>query len=156
MKTARALLGISALAAASALAQAPLGTVSTVNGVATVTTSTGGTTLVAGAPIVHGSRVVTTSASSVTLRMTNGCTVTVPPAHGVTVLSTMTCQQLQAAVQPVVPVAANDTSVLGQGRSPSFAGMDPVVGLWIAGLVLAIIDDARKDNDTLPPPLSAR
>jgi hypothetical protein len=155
MRIGTSLIAIAAFVAGPVFAQA-LGTVTTVNGVATFTTSTGNAALVAGTPILHGSRVVTTSASSVTLRMNNGCTVTVPPGHGVTILSTQTCAQLQAAVQPVLPVAGNapSTAVMGQSRSGMMAGMDPVVGLWIAGLVLAIIEDSRKDDP--PPPLSAQ
>ena len=158
MRIGTSLIAIAALAAGPVFAQA-LGTVTTVNGVATFSTSTGNATLVAGTPILHGSRVVTTSASSATLRMNNGCTVNVPPGHGVTVLSTQTCAQLQAAVQPVLPVAGNppSTAVMGQSRSGMLAGMDPVVGLWIAGIVLAVIEDWRKDDDPpLPPPLSAQ
>ncbi|NNU45315.1 hypothetical protein [Ramlibacter montanisoli] len=87
-----------------------------------------------------------------TLRLNNGCTVTVPPAHGVTVLQTMTCQQLTAAVQPVVPVAA---------ASPSFAPNPGLVNGLIAvgaaavaiGVVRALTDD---DDVFVPPPLSAQ
>lgn len=157
MRIGKTLVAIAALAAAPAFAQA-LGTVTAVNGVVTFSTSSGNSTLVTGAPIVHGSRIVTTSASSVTLRMNNGCTVNVPAGHAVTVLSTQTCAQLQAAVQPVLPVASNapSTAVMGQSRSGMMAGMDPVVALWIAGIALAVIEDARNDDDVVAPALSPR
>lgn len=157
MRIGKTLVAIAALAAAPAFAQA-LGTVTAVNGVVTFTTSTGNSTLVTGAPIVHGSRIVTTSASSVTLRMNNGCTVTVPAGHAVTVLSTQTCAQLQAAVQPVLPVASNvpATAVMGQNRAGMLGGMDPVVALWLAGIALAVIEDARDDGDFVPAALSPR
>lgn len=155
MQTRRILLALAALAAAPAFAQA-LGTVTSVNGVVTVTTSTGGTRLVEGAPIVHGSRVVTTSASSVTLRLANGCTVNVPPAHGVTVLSTLSCQQLQAAVLPLAPVAATPaTNVMGQAGGGMFSDGNAVVGLWAAGVLATVVYDLTEDDDVVvAPPLS--
>ena len=155
MRIGKTLVAIAALAAAPAFAQA-LGTVAAVNGVVTFSTSSGNSTLVAGAPIVHGSRIVTTSASSVTLRMNNGCTVNVPAGHAVTVLSTQTCAQLQAAVQPVLPVASNAPSTAVMGQSRMMGGMDPVVALWLAGIALAVIEDARGDDDVVAPALSPR
>ncbi|HEY0823041.1 MAG TPA: hypothetical protein VGD76_04575 [Ramlibacter sp.] len=144
------LLAMSALIGASAFAQAPLGTVSNVQGVVTATQGATGVTVAPGTAIQNGMRFVTTSGGSVTLRLNNGCTVTVPPAHGVTVLQTMTCQQLTAAVQPVVPVAA---------ASPAFApdvglvnGLVAVGGAAVAiGVIRALTDD---DDVVVAPPLS--
>lgn len=99
------LLALSTLLAASAFAQAPLGTVTNVEGVVTATQGATGVTVTPGTTIQNGMRFVTTSRGSVTLQLNSGCVVTVPPAHGVTVLQSMTCQQLTAAVEPVVPVA---------------------------------------------------
>lgn len=101
----RLLLATAVLAGASASAQAPLGTVSNVQGVVTATLGATQVTVAPGTAIQNGMRFVTTSGGSVTLRLNNGCTVTVPPAHGVTVIQAMSCQQLTNAVQPVVPVA---------------------------------------------------
>src|SRR3954469_25525040 len=98
------------LFAASAFAQAQLGAVTSVNGVATVTSGTVGTAIGAGAPIVEGARVITTSTGSVTFRLNNGCTVTVPAGHAVTVSSALSCQQLQAAVQPVSTAVTTTTA----------------------------------------------
>jgi hypothetical protein len=143
------------LAIAAALAFAPafgqtLGTVTTVDGVATVITSTGGAALVAGSPLVNGARIVTTSASSVTLSLNSGCIVTVPPAHAVTVTSNLTCKELQAAVKPVMPVAsAPSTAVMGQAGAGGFGG-NAVVAVWAAAIALAIIDDASHDDDVVP------
>jgi hypothetical protein len=146
------LLALSALVGASAFAQAPLGTVSNVQGVVTATQGSTGVSVAPGTAIQNGMRFVTTSNGSVTLRLNNGCTVTVPPAHGVTVLQNMTCPQLTAAVQPVIPVAA---------ASPSFAPNPGLVNGLIAvgaaavaiGVVRALTDD---DDVVVPPPLSAQ
>lgn len=100
------LLALSALAVASAFAQASLGTVTNVEGVVTATQGATGVTVTPGTAVQNGMRFVTTSRGSVTLQLNSGCVVTVPPSHGVTVLQSMTCQQLTAAIQPVVPVAA--------------------------------------------------
>ena len=109
MKIKHLLLVLAAVGAAPAFAQA-LGTVTSVSGVATVTTGTSGTAVTVGAPIVSGSRVVTTSNSSVTLTLNNGCVVTVPPSSGVTVLSTQTCDQLRAGVVPVTTTVQTTTT----------------------------------------------
>src|SRR3569833_1435192 len=100
------LLALSTLAAASAFAQAPLGTVTNVEGVVTANQGATCVTVTPGTAIQNGMRFVTTSRGAVTLQLNSGCVVTVPPGHGVTVLQSMTCQQLTAAVQPVLPVAA--------------------------------------------------
>ena len=152
MKTKKLLLALSALVAAAAFAQAPLGTVSNVQGVVTATQGATGVSVGPGTAIQNGMRFVTTSNGSVTLRLNNGCTVTVPPAHGVTVLQNMTCQQLTAAVQPVVPVAA---------ASPAFAPNPGLVnGLITVGaavLAVGIIRELTDDDDAaVPPPLSAQ
>jgi hypothetical protein len=145
------------LALAAALALAPafgqtLGTVTSVDGEATVITSTGGAALVAGSPVVNGSRIVTTSASSVTLSLNSGCIVNVPPAHAVTVMSNLTCRELQAAVKPVMPVAS--TAVMGQGQASPMALANVPVAVWAIAIGLAIADDAAHDDDVVP--LSAR
>lgn len=102
------LLALSAFVGAAAFAQAPLGTVTNVQGVVTATQGATGMTVTPGTVVQNGMRFVTTSNGSMTLRLNSGCTVTVPGGHGVTVLQTMTCQQLTAAVQPVVQPVARD------------------------------------------------
>ena len=106
MTSKKLLLALSALVAASAFAQASLGTVTNVEGVVTATQGATGVTVTPGTTIQNGMRFVTTSRASATLQLNSGCIVTIPPNHGVTVLQSMTCPQLTAAVQPVVPVAA--------------------------------------------------
>lgn len=141
------LLAASALLASTAFAQAPLGTVVNVNGVVTATTGTTGTTVAPGSPIQNGMRFVTTSNGSVTLRLNSGCQVTVPPAHGVTVLQTMTCQQLTAAVQPLVPV----------GTSPAFMPNPALVnGLIVATGALIAAGIIREEIDDDDEGLSAQ
>lgn len=145
------LLALSALACTSALAQAPIGTVVSVDGVVTATQGATGLTVTPGTPVQNGMRFVTTSRGTVTLRTASGCTVTVPPGHGVTVLQSMTCQQLTAAVQPVAPVAATG-STLGAG------GGTLAIAVFGAALVAAIVQDANDDNTVVVnptvPPLS--
>jgi hypothetical protein len=146
---------VAALAVAPAFGQT-IGTVTSVTGVATVTTSSGGTTLAPGAPVVHGSRIVTTSGSSATLSLNSGCTLVVPPSHAVTVLSSMTCQDLQAAVKPMGAVAAGPgTSVMGQSGF-STGGLDPAVAIWGAGVIGTVIYAATRDENGDNQPLSGR
>ena len=152
MKLKNLLLALTAFAAAPVFAQA-IGTVTTVNGVATVTTGTTGTAIVTGAPIMHGSRVITTSSGSVTLRLNNGCTVTVPPGHGVTVLSNLTCEQLRASIQPVTTTVTTTTTAtqVPVGIGPFTGSTALAAGALVLGAGLLIAND--DDNDQ---PLSGR
>lgn len=150
MKKLRVLAAACAVAAAPAFAQS-LGSVVTVNGVATVSSGGTATTLSQGMPLASGARIVTTSGSSAVVRLNNGCTLTVPPAHGVTLVQNLTCQQQQAALQPIAPVGGMPaTAVMGQ-RSSGF-GMDPVTGLWLAGVAGFVIYEATRDDE----PISGR
>jgi hypothetical protein len=140
--------------AATAYAQAPLGAVTSVNGVATVTTGTAGTAITVGAPIVEGARVITTSTGSVTFRLASGCVVTVPPGSAVTVRSAMSCEQLQAAIQPVstaVTTTTATTATTGVAgtpfATPSGAAMAGFAALLAVGAIAASDDD---DGDTAP------
>jgi hypothetical protein len=143
------LLALSAFVGAAAFAQAPgLGTVTNVQGVVTATQGATGMTVTPGTVIQNGMRFVTTSNATTTLRLNSGCTVTVPGGHGVTVLQTMTCQQLTAAVQPVVPVAA-----AGPGFPPAPALVNGSVAAVGALITAAAIREAVRDND---PPISGR
>jgi hypothetical protein len=152
MTSKKLLLAAFALAAGSALAQAPLGTVVNVNGIATVTTGTSGTAIVTGAPIVHGSRVITTSNGSVTVRLNNGCTINVPPGHAVTILSNLTCQQLVAAVQPVVTTVT--TTTVPVAVTPSFGTPNAALAGFGALIAVGLLVAADDDDDDRP--LSAR
>lgn len=148
MKKLHVLAAVCALAAAPAFAQS-LGNVVSVNGVATVSTGGTATVLSQGMPLAGGARIVTTSTSSAVVRLNNGCTLTVPPSHGVTLVPNLTCQQQQAALQPIAPVAAMPTTaVMGQRGS----GMDTATGVWLAGVAAFVIYDATHDD----APISGR
>jgi hypothetical protein len=140
------LLALTAFVGAAAYAQTPLGSVVSVQGVATATQGATGMTVTPGMPIQNGTRIVTTSNSTVTVRLNSGCTVTLPGGHGVTVLETMTCQQLVAAVAPVVPVVA------AAAFGPSAAVVNGTIA--VGGLLIgaAIISEAANDNDPAPAP----
>lgn len=146
MKLKNLLVAIATCSAFPVFAQA-LGTVTNVEGVATVASGSNVTTLAKGAQVMNGSRIVTTSGSSVTVALNSGCALTVPAGHAVTVVSTMTCQQLQAAVQPVRPA----TAVMGQ--SGRFAAADPAVLIFAAAVAATAIYDATQDDDV---PVSPR
>jgi hypothetical protein len=140
------LLALTAFVGVSAFAQAPLGTVTNVQGVVTATQGATGMTVTPGTVVQNGMRFVTTSNASMTLRLNSGCTVNVPAGHGVTVLQTMTCQQLVAAVQPVVPVAAAASS---QGFAPAAGAVN--VGIVVVGaLITAAIIEETANNDDQP------
>lgn len=152
MKFKNLLLALSALAAAPAFAQT-IGTITTVNGVATVTTGTTGTAIVTGAPIVEGARVITTSNASVTLRLNNGCTLTVPGGHGVTVRSNVPCEQLRASIQPVTTTVTTTTTAtqVPVGIGPFTGNTALAAGAIILGAGLLIAND--DDGDA---PISGR
>ena len=144
----------SVLAAGTVLAQAQIGTVTSVNGVATVTTGTVGTAIGPGAPIVEGARVITTTTGNVVFRLANGCTVTVPPGHAVTVSSTMPCPQLQAAVRPVT-TAVQTTTATSTGTTPAGVGIGAASPGAIAGfaalLTVGAIAASESGNDDTTP-----
>ena len=147
------LLADSLSAAAAAWAQAPLGTITSVNGVATVTTGTTGAAITVGAPIMNGARVITTSTASVTVRLNNGCTLTVPPGHAVTVLADRSCEQLRAAIQPVTTTVQTTTTASTIPVGPTFLPGVGATGV-AAGLIGAALLASQIDNDD--GPLSAR
>lgn len=152
MNLKKLMLALSVVAAAPAFAQA-IGTITTVNGVATVTTGTSGAAIVTGAPIAEGARVVTTSNATVTLRLNNGCTLTVPGGHGVTVRSNVPCEQLRASIQPVTTTVTTTTttSQVPVGVGPFTGSTALAAGAILLGAGLAIAND-----DTDNTPLSAR
>lgn len=148
MNTKKLLLALSLFAGVSAFAQPPIpiGTVVNVNGVVTATQGASGMTVSPGTPIHNGMRFVTTSNASATLRMNSGCQVNLPGSHGVTVLQSMTCPQLTAAVQPVVPVSAQTAFTPG----PAIVNGVVIGG---AGLIAAGIIRTETEDDE---PLSGR
>ena len=149
---------VSMLAAGSLLAQAQIGTVTSVNGVATVTSGVVGTAIAPGAPIVEGARVITTTSGTVTFRLNNGCTVTVPPGHAVTILNSMPCQQLQAAIRPV-STAVQTTTATTTGTVPAGVGIGAASPTAIAGFAALLTVGAiaaANSNDSGNTPLSGR
>lgn len=148
MNAKKLLLALTFVAAAPAFAQT-IGTVVNVNGVATVTTGTSGVAIAPGAAIVNGARVITTSSGSVTFRLNNGCTVTVPPGHGVTVLSSLSCEQLQASVRPVTTTTttttATTTAMVPAG--PNFVASPGALALGAGALLLVGILVNENDDD---------
>jgi hypothetical protein len=148
------LLVLSAFAGAAAFAQAPLGSVASVNGVVTATQGATGMTVSPGTPIQNGMRFVTTTNASVTLRMNSGCVVNVPAGHSVTVLQSMTCQQLAEAVQPVPT-----TTAMGQSSDNTFVPGDAIVNGTIALGAIGIVAGAANlssGTTTTNQPLSGQ
>ncbi len=96
----------SAFIATAALAQASLGSINSVEGIVTVTDGAKLGTAAAGGPITDGTRFVATSTGRAVLRLNNGCVVNLGPGQAVTVLKSMTCDQLLAAVDTPRLVAA--------------------------------------------------
>jgi hypothetical protein len=122
----------SAFVAASAIAQAPstLGSVSSVQGNVTVSNGNSLIAAVQGAPITSGMRFVTPSNGLAALRLNNGCVVNLRPNQAVTVLQSMTCDQLLAAVQTVGPVNVAAASGGSAGTGALATG-----GLLAGGLI---------------------
>jgi hypothetical protein len=135
------LIALSSFIAASAMAQASLGTVSNVQGVVTATQGATGTAVAPGSPILNGMRFVTTSSGTATLTLNSGCVVTLQPGQAVTVLQSMNCQQLTAAVQavPVAPVGA-------------IAAVNPLIPVGFAIAVgVGVLREATKNDENLSP-----
>ena len=135
------LVALSSIVAAAAMAQAPLGTVSNVQGVVTATQGATGVVVTPGSPIVNGMRFVTTSSGTATLTLNSGCVVTLQPGQAVTVLQSMNCQQLTAAVQPV-PVAP---ATAFRGGTP------PIVTGFLLAVGAGVLYEATRDDDNLSP-----
>jgi hypothetical protein len=101
-------------ASGTALAQEKLGTIDTVQGIVTVTDGTTGGIARTGAPINDGMRFVASSNGSALLRLNNRCDIRLQPNQAVTVLKSMNCAALLAAVQSVgVNVAAAGSAGTG-------------------------------------------
>ncbi|MDB5861539.1 MAG: hypothetical protein JWQ76_5228 [Ramlibacter sp.] len=134
------LVALSSLAAFAAIAQPALGTVSNVQGVVTATQGATGTVVAPGSAVVNGMRFVTTSSGTVTLTLNNGCVVTLQPGQAVTVLQSMTCQQLAAAVVavPVAPVQA-------------IAGTPIAVTGFLLAVGLGTLYEAVHNDENLSP-----
>ena len=139
----KVIVALGSLAAASVFAQAPLGTVGNVEGLVTITDGTTGTTAAPGSVITDGMRVVTTSRSSATLQLNNGCTLTLQPNQSVTVERRMTCQELNAAVRSVGGPG------LALGGGVPAGGLISVAALGVAAFA---VDKALGKN----PNVSAR
>jgi hypothetical protein len=140
------LFALTATVAASAFAQAPVGTVATVEGVVTATQGTTGVTVAPGTTVQEGMRFVTTSSGRVVLRLNNGCVLTVPPASAVTVQSNLSCQQLAAAVQPLMPA----TATMGQsGLLANVGVVNGVIAVGAVGIFLGIADAINDDDEVL-------
>jgi hypothetical protein len=135
------LAALSTIACATAMAQGALGTVTNVQGVATATTGTTGAAVAPGTAITNGMRIVTTSSGSVTLRMNSGCTVNVPASSGVTVLQSMSCQQLQAAVQPVVV-----TTATGPAITPNSVLFNGIIAAGALAVIGGTVSELTRDR----------
>jgi hypothetical protein len=114
----------STLIAAAAFAQtagSSLGKIENVQGIVTVTTGSTGGTAATGNPIVSGMRFVATSSGSATLHMNNGCVVRLQPGQAVTVLGSMTCEQLLAGVQSLGVNVAGGSPAVGAAATGALA-----------------------------------
>lgn len=96
-----ALLASAAFAQPAQPARPSLGTVGNVQGLVTDTDQDRVTSTSSGEAIHDGERFVTSSSGTVTLKLNNGCEITLQPNQAVTIDSRMTCRELLAAVTPV-------------------------------------------------------
>jgi len=142
----RLLFASFALAAVSASAQPPMPTVGKVQGAVTATQGGSGRLLAPGSSLQDGARVVSTSSGTATLQAGGGCSVSVPPGHGLTVRQGMDCQQLKAGVAPVIPdVAARSPS------APPPRVLDRLRQVGASPVAIGVMEQLTDD-----PPLSPR
>src|SRR3954468_7774690 len=88
------------LLSAAALAQAVVGAVTGVQGLVTVSTASTVANAVPGSPVADGNRYVTGSNGTLTLKMNNGCEVTLKPNQSLVIAGNVTCEALLAMIQP--------------------------------------------------------
>ena len=134
---------LSLLACASVMAQGTIGTVTNVQGPVTAVTGTTSTVVTRGMPITNGMRFVTPSGTSLTFQTAGGCSVTLQPGQTVTVLQSMSCEQLAQSVRPVV--------AQGPVVGPNPALINGLVGVGGAAVLIWGIHEATKDDDNLSP-----
>ena len=128
------------VSAAFAQPQQSLGTVGNVQGLVTDTDGASVKSTVPGETIKDGKRFVTSSNGSATLRLNNGCTITLQPNQAVTIDSRMTCRELVASVTPVGGPA------LSAGGGGSVAkGLFAVAGLAAGGFALDRVLDKNPN-----------
>lgn len=147
MKLQMSLLAAGALLSAfSSTAQGAPPVVTDVQGVATAIQSDGTQLVKPGAQVQDGTRLVTTSSGAVTLRGAGGCSVRVPPGHGVTVSGGMDCRQIKSSVVPVIPdVAARSPS------APPPKVLDRLVQVGASPTAVGVMEQLTDD-----PPISGR
>jgi len=94
-------VSVCAIAQTQAPAPAPaqLGTVENVQGLVTVSDGTSIGNVVKGGPVIDGSRFVTSSSGSATLKMDNGCNITLKPSQSLTLQGKQNCDEMLAAIQ---------------------------------------------------------
>lgn len=130
------------LAAAPAFAQPGdvLGKTSEVLGLVTVSNGAVLTNATAGSPIVDGSRYVTTSGSSATLTLDNGCVLRMQPNQSITITSTQTCDEMLALLE------TSSRNLLAMATpSAGGTGMTALLGLGaLAGL--GLVRSATQDR----------
>lgn len=120
----------------AAVAQS-IGTISNVSGTVTVNDGTRVVNATAGSPISNGARIVTTSTSTATVRLANGCVVDLKPGQAVTLLSSTSCSDLLATVQNTAPA--------GTPAPSGNAGVgDFVIGATGVVVFVAAVDGLRN------------
>src|SRR5512133_2307560 len=123
----------SALLAASAFAQTVIGKATRVEGIVTMTDGVRGGTLLVNSPITDGARVVTSSNGSATLRIDNGCDITLKPNQAVTVRQ-QPCEVLLLGIQSVGAGAA--VAAVGSSGGSAAVGAVSVLALGAGGALL--------------------
>ena len=135
---------LSAFASASVMAQVPpkvVGTVTQVSGLATgAEVDNKLSNLVDGQNITEGERVQTTASGDITMKLKNGCTITLTPLQAITIKEVLECKVLIASIVSTGPVIA------GAGAS-AFVGSNPVgLTALTAGVIAAYYNYRQRGN----------
>ena len=134
------LLALTLAAAVAAFAQPVVGTLSNVNGLVTITQNDTLINASNGSTFVDGAQIVSTATGQVTISV-NGCSIPLAPNQSLTVNSSSTCAELQAAIKPVASPLTS-TAVAGGGS--------PALGLGILSVGTLAAYKASRANPASP------
>ena len=115
-----------------------IGTLANVTGPVTLNDGSRVTSGGNGTAFSSGARIVTSSTGSATLRLANGCVIDMKPNQALTVLSSTSCNDLAALIQP--------TGVAGPAAASPFSVGDAAIVATGILVTYKVLDNLRNRN----------